>query len=163
MDSHAEDPYYIFYTLCFSCMRERLIQKRPPGGGKERSRAALLTQDCSEVLISAPFLRPLCNSNESVKCVRSQKGSKTEEDRVKGSRSDWISTDFTLSNADRQYTESSSVYPASLAQNEIPKETESEEKERRYPGEREEKSECWSCGGGDVSINRRDDSASVVR
>lgn len=60
-----------------------------------------------------------------------------------------------LSNADRQYTESSSVYPASLVQNEILKQTESEEKERRYPGERRVNVE-ESCGGGD-------DSTSVVR
>ncbi len=39
-------------------------------------RRALLTQDISKVLISAPFLQPRCNSNESVKDVRSQRGSR---------------------------------------------------------------------------------------
>ncbi len=42
-------------------------------------RRALLTQDISKVLISAPFLQPLCNSNESVKDVRSQRGSRQKK------------------------------------------------------------------------------------
>lgn len=56
--------------------RERGLQAET---GEEKSRPALLTQDISKVLVSAPFLQPLCNSNESVKGVRSQRGSRQKK------------------------------------------------------------------------------------